>query len=80
VLERDDLTPIARMVGVHLAMRMNVKSQSAWPNIATVGRALGFSHRHVSRAISELEAGKALLVIRHAGRGSRYFLWLPIDP
>lgn len=79
VLE-SDLSLIARVVGAHLAMRMNVRDQAAWPNVKTIARLLGVSPRHVSRAIAELDEWGALWVYRDRGRGNRYRLKLPTDP
>jgi len=79
VLE-SDLSLVARVVGTHLAMRMNVRDQAAWPNVKTMARLLEVSPRHVSRAIAELDAWGALWVFRDRGRGNRYRLKLPTDP
>lgn len=75
-----DLSLVARVVGVHLAMRMNVRNQTSWPNVQTIGRLLNRSSRQVTRAIVELEDFHALYVAREKGKGSRYYLRLPTDP
>ncbi len=71
---------LAKVVGVHLAMRMNVRNQSAWPNIRTIAKMLNRSSRQVTRAISELENERALYVARVEGKGNIYYLRLPTDP
>lgn len=75
-----DLSLVARVVGVHIAMRMNVRNQTAWPNVQTIGRLVNRSSRQVTRAIVELEDFRALYVARAKGKGSRYYLRLPTDP
>jgi hypothetical protein len=75
-----DLTLVARVVGVHLAMRMNVRDQMAWPNVQTMAKLISRSPRQVTRAIVELEEFGALYVARAKGKGSRYYLRLPTDP
>lgn len=79
VLE-SDATLAARVVGVHLAMRMSVGNQGSWPNIKTVAKALGVSSRHAQRGMLELEKFGALNVHRKAGKGNYYTLRLPTDP
>lgn len=71
---------LAKVVGIHLAMRMSAQNQSAWPNIRTIAKMLNKSSRQVTRAIAELEENRALYVARTEGKGNRYFLRLPIDP
>lgn len=77
VVENEDLDFSARVVGVHLAMRMNMRDQMAWPNIKTIAKSVGMSDRQARRAISELEKENALYVARIEGRGSRYYLRFP---
>lgn len=75
-----DLSPAARVIGVHLAMRMSVRQQSAWPNVKTMARLLDMSARHVSRGLAELLVFGALHITRDRGRGNQYRLRLPTDP
>jgi len=75
-----NLSPVARVIGVHIAMRMNVRDQVAWPNVKTMAKALEISARHVSRGLAELDEFKALHTTRDRGRGNRYRLALPSDP
>lgn len=74
------LTPSARLVGVHLAMRMSVKTRGCWPNITTIGKSLQMSSRQAQRGMRELEKYGALDVTRHVGKGNFYTLRLPTDP
>jgi len=75
-----DITLVARVVGVHLAMRMSVGNQGSWPNIKTVAKALAISARHAQRGMLELEKIGALNVHRQMGKGNYYTLRLPTDP
>lgn len=75
-----DISLVARVVGVHLAMRMSVKNQGSWPNVKTIGKALAVSSRHAQRGMLELEKYGALNVTRHVGKGNYYTLRLPTDP
>lgn len=75
-----DATLAARVVGVHLAMRMSVGNQGSWPNIKTVAKALDISSRHAQRGMLELEKFGALNVHRQRGKGNYYTLRLPTDP
>lgn len=75
-----DATLAARVVGVHLAMRMSVKNQGSWPNVKTIAKALDMSARHAQRGMLELEKFGALNVLRSAGKGNYYTLRLPTDP
>jgi hypothetical protein len=77
VIENEDLDFSARVVGVHLAMRMNMRDQMAWPNVKTIAKSVGMSDRQARRAIAELEKENALYVARIDGRGSRYYLRFP---
>lgn len=75
-----DLDFSSRVVGVHLAMRMGVNNQVAWPNVRTIAKSVGLSDRQARRAISDLERLNALYVARDLGKGSRYYLRFPMDP
>ncbi len=75
-----DASLVARVVGVHLLMRMSVKSQGCWPNVKTMAKALDISARHAQRGMLELEKAGALNVSRHIGKGNYYSLRLPTDP
>lgn len=79
VLE-SDLPMASRVVGVHLAMRMNMRDQIAWPNVKTMARMLGLSDRQVRRCIRDVEEFGALGVKRFSGKGSQYFLRFADDP
>lgn len=78
VLE-SEMSLAARVVGVHLAMRMNVKDKKSWPNIKTIGKALQISARHAQRGMLELEKYGALRVYREKRESNRYYLRLPTD-
>lgn len=75
-----DVTLAARVVGVHLAMRMSAQNQGSWPNIKTVAKSLDISARHAQRGMLELEKFGALNVLRQKGKGNYYTLRLPTDP
>ena len=75
-----DLPMTSRVVGVHLAMRMNMRDQIAWPNVKTIARMIDKSDRQVRRCIHDLEDFGALGVKRIRGRGNVYFLRFPDDP
>lgn len=75
-----DMELRARVVGVHLAIRMNVRDQVAWPNVETMAKSLSLSARHIRRAIRELEEFGALYVARRPGKGNYYYLRFPYDP
>lgn len=75
-----DLEFSTRVVGVHIAMRMNINNQVAWPNVRTIAKSVGLSDRQTRRAISNLEEFNALYVAREEGKGSRYYLRFPMDP
>jgi len=75
-----DFSLAARVVGVHLAMRMSVQNQGSWPNVKTIGKALAISARHAQRGMLELEKAGALNVHRQRGKGNYYTLRLPTDP
>lgn len=75
-----DATLVARVVGVHLAMRMSVQNQGSWPNVKTIAKALDISSRHAQRGMLELEKFGALNVHRQTGKGNYYTLRLPTDP
>lgn len=73
------ISPMARVVGVHLAMRMNAKDQESWPNVKTIAKSLQMSPRNTIRAIAEIENAGALTVHRKRGHGNYYTMRLPTD-
>lgn len=75
-----EMSLLAKVVGVHLAMRMSARNQVAWPNIKTIAKMLSRSPRQITRAITELEEERALYVVRTEGKGNAYYLRLPTDP
>jgi len=75
-----DVSLVARVVGVHLAMRMSAKNPGCWPNVKTVARSLNVSARHAQRGMLELEEIGALAVTRTVGKGNYYTLRLASDP
>ncbi len=74
------LTMAARVVGCHMALRMNAKKPYCWPNLKTMAKLLDLSARHVQRSMHELEAANLLYVARQQGKGNYYSLKLPTDP
>lgn len=80
VLERDQIPLMARVVGVHLAMYMNAKSQEAYPSIDHMAKRLGKSARHIQRGMIELERAGLLTVSRKKREVNYYYLKLPSDP
>lgn len=74
------LTMAARVVGCHLALRMNAKKPYCWPNIKTMAKTLDLSFRHAQRSMLELEKAGLLIVSRKRGEGNYYSLRLPSDP
>jgi hypothetical protein len=66
----------AKLVGVHLALRLSAKKPWTYPAMKTIGAVLEISPRHVARALVELEKEDWLLVQRVPGRTSRYRLHL----
>lgn len=74
------LTMAARVVGCHLALRMNAKKPYCWPNIMTMAKTLDLSPRHAQRSMRELEKAGLLHVARQLGKGNYYSLRLPSDP
>lgn len=75
-----NITLVARVVGVHLAMRMGYKKQYAWPNIKTMAKSLSVSARHAQRGMHELEEAGLLTVDRVQGKGNYYTIRLLSDP
>lgn len=74
-----DLKHSTKIVGVHLAMRMNAKKQECWPNIQTMERSVQITGRQIQRCVNELEEFGALDVRRFRGKGNYYSLKLPSD-
>lgn len=64
----------AKLVGMHLALRLSAKKPYTYPSMKTIGKALDISPRHVARAFKELEAEGWIIVERNPGRTSFYRL------
>lgn len=79
-ITESNLSLVARVIGTHLALRMNAKKPYCWPNIKTMAKVLEISARHSQRGMLELEQFGALKVIRTVGKGNYYALRLPTDP
>lgn len=80
MLEDPDLPMYAKVIGAHLALRMNAKRQVAWPNIKTMATVLGISARHAQRGMLALEKRNLVVVTRSKGHGNSYSIRLPSDP
>lgn len=81
-LERDDLNPTARVVGVWMARRMNIETLDTWYQMSTMGAKLGMKTRTIIRAVQSLEDAGMIVVRRDGRRGikkavNRYELVFP---
>lgn len=65
-----------KLVGFHLALRLSAKKPYTYPAMATIGKALGISPRHVARALKELKDEEWVSVKQVPGRTSYYSLRL----
>lgn len=66
----------AKLVGIHVALRLSAKKPYTYPAMATIAKALEISPRHVARALKELETEEWVRVRRQPGRSSVYSLHL----
>jgi len=64
----------AKLVGIHMALRLSAKKPFTYPAMKTIGKALDISPRHVARALKELEDEEWIRVRRQPGRSSVYSL------
>lgn len=81
-LERDDLNPTARVVGVWMARRINVDTLDTWHQMSTMAAKLGMKTRTIIRAVQALEEAEMIVVRRDGRRGikkavNRYELVFP---
>jgi DNA-binding MarR family transcriptional regulator len=79
VLERSQVGPVARMVLVAIAERIN-RQGYAWPSLSDLARRSGADRRTVARSLRHLEARGELRIERHDGRPNRYQLTLAERP
>jgi hypothetical protein len=54
VMADKDLEPLHRLVGVAIGLRINHRTENAWPGIPTIAKDVGASPRTVLRAIEVL--------------------------
>jgi DNA-binding MarR family transcriptional regulator len=81
-LERDDLNPTTRVVGLWMARRMNVETLDTWYQMSTMAAKLGMKTRTIIRAVQALEEAEMIVVRRDGRRGlkkavNRYELVFP---
>jgi biotin operon repressor len=69
-----DLKPLSVRVGLHLALRMSLRNQEAWPSIETIAASIGASQRGVISALDELKEEGFLGIERKRNKGNRYWL------
>jgi hypothetical protein len=74
VLECNELTHVQARVGVHLAMRMSVRTQFCWPSIETIATSIGASQRSVISSIDTLDELRFIGVERKRNLGNKYWL------
>lgn len=64
-------------VGFWLSRRMNGNDQCCWYSKKQVAERLGKSRSYVDRALAELRAANAMVIIEDPGRQNTYFLNAP---
>lgn len=74
IADCEQIKPLSVRVGLHIAMRMSVRNQEAWPSIETIAISIGASQRGVISALEELREEGFVGMERKRNRGNRYWL------